>query len=215
MKKAICFFLLLEFYSVTAQTTYYFDVNFQNGNVLWLRKTELPQNQKSSEAGFSISCLRKNSKNFILGLKLNTSSYHIISDGYFVKNISNTIEFDTTNSKSNELRMGFLDIGFIVGSISEGGTKILRLQAVPYFGYSLHNKRDYLVGLEKINENFKIDNRFRAGVAIELMTNFRTKKKLFPGFGFGMNYQVTSFLDQSKSFNPLTGYIIISICRFK
>lgn len=134
-----------------------------------------------------------------------------IADGYFTKN-NGQYNFSITpaNYKQHELMLNYLNFPVLykyrwlnTSSVSIG----------PYAGFLLGCKSKYKIGTDKFDADAPIENKFRWGLQGEWeVFNFhRANDKSAAVFGMGIQYQLSNYLKDSRSFKPLFGYVKIGI----
>lgn len=147
------------------------------------------------------------SKTHYLSIGVGYESNRHIIDGRFVKT-GNDHSFITTppHYKQNEIQMNYLHFPILYRNAQLSG---ISMAVGPYLGYLVKAESNYKVDNTFYRDDPVIQNKFRVGLVLEADFVLRTAGSARPIFGYGIHYQLTNNLENSKSFKPLTGYLKI------
>jgi len=151
---------------------------------------------------------------FFTGLSYVNGNY--IMDGLFFKKNENVFELTPTNYKQSLMRFHSLQIPFFVKGIIKGdydSPNYSTFSIGPILEYLIKIKQEFKIDNEKNSENASIDNKIVARIGFELNNYYKFKSLgKYINIGFGMNYQITEFLNnENKSFKPLTIFLKIGM----
>ena len=140
-----------------------------------------------------------------LGLDYETSNQ--VVDGYFTKeNGQYGFSITPPNYKQHELRMQYLNMPVLYKY------RWLNTSAVsigPFIGYLIDAESRYKISSKKYKNDALIENKFRWGLQFEAeFLNLSTlKNKTGVSFAFGCQYQLSNYLNDSRSFKPFFPYL--------
>ncbi|HYF29944.1 MAG TPA: outer membrane beta-barrel protein [Chitinophagaceae bacterium] len=141
-----------------------------------------------------------------IGIGYETSRF--IADGMFIRNGSDySFAVTPTDFKQNEIQLSYLHFpvlykfaAFRKSAVSVG----------PFAGYLVDGKDKFKFGSSKQETEAHIQNKWRAGVVLDAEFILRSRsKRLAPVLGYGLQYQFTNHLKDSKSFKPFSAFIRI------
>jgi hypothetical protein len=150
--------------------------------------------------------LGKKPKYISIGAGLEES--HTLVDGMFTRNNDKyTFELTPNNFKQNKIDMYAVHVPVMFKAVNWKGTAT---SLGVYVNYIVSAKDRYKIGTEKFKMDAPIQNKWSSGLKMDqefLLFGKDNKCKLTPVIGYGLQYQVTSYLQGERSFKPLTGYI--------
>lgn len=147
---------------------------------------------------------------FIFEPGLSLSANRIFIDGNFSKGPNGQTVFGMTPSNYKQSRLDLTSVRvpllikyqLFANSKGEG----ISFGIGPYFEYLLSAKQSYKIDAVNFTQQAPLDNRLHMGIAVD----FGTSGKVFGnnrfGFGAGIQYQFTNYLENNSSFKPLLLY---------
>jgi hypothetical protein len=138
------------------------------------------------------------------------SNRHIV-DGFFIKSVGQyNFSITPPNYKQHEMSLNFLNVPILykyrwlnTSSVSIG----------PYAGYLISSNSKYKIDIDKFEADAPVEIKFRWGLQgeWEVFNFYNTKHKTGSVLGMGVQYQISNYLDEGRSFKPLFAYFKFGI----
>ncbi len=138
-----------------------------------------------------------------------------IMDGHFEKSPSEKANFQITpsNYKQHEMSItslrGNLFVKYQIFSNASGEGISIGLGS--YIEYLMSKKQLFKIDQSNYSENAPIDNSILWGISLDFGTSGVVQKSNRVGFGAGLHYQLSNYLEENPSFKPIIFYIRVGL----
>ncbi|HLG40321.1 MAG TPA: outer membrane beta-barrel protein [Chitinophagaceae bacterium] len=141
------------------------------------------------------------------------SNRHLV-DGRFLKSQD---QYDYQQAPpdytQNEILLDYINIPvFIKNNFGKSEAQDLNIGIGPTIGYLVDSKQKAKISGNEITTEAPVENKFRYGINLDFDLKRKFGKNKMKGvFGWGLYYQLSKNVSESKSFVPLTAYIRFGI----
>ena len=144
---------------------------------------------------------------FSLNTQVNINTSTLICDGIFYAENPKRFGITPANSKQSKMEFTTIRVPIYIQALLEGYKETGKYSTIsigPTVEFVLAAKQQAKINGNTVKENASIDRKINLGIGMEMgMYKKISKNKLFK-FGYGINYNLTDYLKQNKSFKPLS-----------
>lgn len=140
---------------------------------------------------------------------------NVFTDGHFAKSASGKLSFQTIppDYQQNALQLTSVSVPVLMKyqAFSNESGEGIAIGIGPYLQYMVNVRQAYKQSGINKSEKVVLDNRFQSGLIFDFGTSGSVLNKNRFGFGVGIQYQLTNYLQDGSAFKLLIPYLRFGI----